>query len=386
MRDFSFHTCAKLVMADGAVASLAQHCRQFKARTLLLVTDPGLVKLGLVQAALTPLQQAGLHVTCFSDVQADPSETNVLAAVAAAKAAGAELVIGFGGGSAMDVAKLTALLAHPQCNHSLDAIYGVDKVLAPRLPLIQVPTTAGTGSEVTPIAIITTGAHTKAGVVSEQLLPDLALLDPQLTLGLPAAITAATGIDAMVHAIEAYTSAHKKNPVSDMLAREALRLLSGNLLSAVRDGTNVQARKAMLLGATLAGQAFANAPVAAVHALAYPLGGQFGIAHGVSNALLLIEVLRFNASHAANLYAELAPVVVTEPLADSDAERCEQFFSALEQLIEHSGVPRRLRELEIPETALPALAQDAMNQTRLLVNNPRPVSETDALAIYQRIY
>ncbi|AFV00385.1 iron-containing alcohol dehydrogenase [Simiduia agarivorans] len=386
MQDFSFHTCANLIMADGAVATLAEHCRQQGAQKILLVTDPGLVRLGLVDAALAPLQKAGITVDCFSEVQADPSEANVLAAVCAATTLGAELIIGFGGGSAMDVAKLAALLAHPQCTQSLDAIYGVDKITAPRLPLFQVPTTAGTGSEVTPIAIITTGAHTKAGVVSQRLLPDLALLDPQLTLGLPPAITAATGIDAMVHAIEAYTSAHKKNPLSDMLAREALRLLGGNLLTAVRDGNNLVARKAMLLGANLAGQAFANAPVAAVHALAYPLGGQFSIAHGVSNALLLTAVLRFNASHAAAHYAELAPLIVNEPLADNDAARCEQFCTALETLIADSSVPVRLRDVGIPQDALPALARDAMQQTRLLVNNPRPVSEADALAIYQQIY
>lgn len=386
MQDFGFHTCANLIMAEGAVATLAQHCREKGAGKVLLVTDPGLVQLGLVDAALAPLQQAGLQVDCFSQVQADPSEANVLGAVAAAKALGAELVIGFGGGSAMDVAKLAALLAHPECVQSLDAIYGIDQIIGPRLPLFQVPTTAGTGSEVTPIAIITTGAHTKAGVVSQRLLPDLALLDPQLTLGLPPAITAATGIDAMVHAIEAYTSAHKKNPVSDMFAREALRLLGGNLLAAAQEGSNRAARKAMLLGANLAGQAFANAPVAAVHALAYPLGGQFGIAHGVSNALLLTAVLRFNASHAAGLYAELAPLIVNEPLADNDAARCEQFYTALEKLIADSGVPLRLRDVGIPQNALPALARDAMQQTRLLVNNPRPVSEDDALAIYQQIY
>ena len=176
----------------------------------------------------------------------------------------------------------------------------------PKKPLIQVPTTAGTGSEVTPISIVTTGATTKMGVVSPLLLPDLALLDAELTLGLPPAVTAATGIDAMVHAIEAYTSKIKKNPLSDLLAREALRLLAANLDQAVHNGHNREARQAMLLGACLAGQAFANAPVAAVHALAYPLGSHFHLPHGLCNALMLPPVLAFNMATSSICLAGMA--------------------------------------------------------------------------------
>ncbi|MBU2321750.1 MAG: iron-containing alcohol dehydrogenase, partial [Gammaproteobacteria bacterium] len=256
-----------------------------------------------------------------------------------------------------------------------------------RLPLIQVPTTAGTGSEVTQIAIITTGETTKMGVVSPLLLPDLALLDADLTLALPPAVTAATGIDAMVHAIEAYTSALKKNPLSDLLAREALRLLAANLDEAVHNGGNREARQAMLLGACLAGQAFANAPVAAVHALAYPLGGHFHIPHGLSNALVLPHVLGFNASVAAPLYAELAPLVLGDSLrAGSELERTEQFLQALADFSVRSGLPTRLRDAGVSEAMLPTLAADAMLQQRLLVNNPRTINEQQALAIYQAAY
>ncbi len=247
------------------------------------------------------------------------------------------------------------------------------------------PTTAGTGSEVTPIAIVTTGETTKMGVVSPHLLPDLAVLDADLTLGLPPAVTAATGIDAMVHAIEAYTSKLKKNPLSDLLAREALRLLALNLDEAVHNGGNREARQAMLLGACLAGQAFANAPVAAVHALAYPLGGHFHIPHGLSNALVLPEVVRFNAPNAAPLYAELAPLLLGERLR-SDADRTEQFIAELADLSPRSGLPSRLRDAGVPEASLPHLAADAMLQQRLLVNNPREVSESDALAIYRAAF
>ena len=295
------------------------------------------------------------------------------------------MVIGFGGGSSMDVAKLVALLADPRGEQRLEQLYGVGLAKGPRLPLIQVPTTAGTGSEVTPVAIITTGETTKAGVVSPLLLPDLAVLDAELTLGLPAAVTAATGIDAMVHAIEAYTSAHKKNPYSDMLAREALRLLAGNLSEAVHNGSNTAAREACLLGAMMAGQAFANAPVAAVHALAYPLGGHFHIPHGLSNSLVLPEVLRFNAPQAAALYAELAPLL-SDQAFDGAEQGAQVLIHALESLIADVGLPVRLRDAGVTEASLETLAADAMLQQRLLINNPRDVSESDALAIYRAVF
>ncbi|MFZ2289489.1 MAG: iron-containing alcohol dehydrogenase, partial [Halopseudomonas yangmingensis] len=290
MTPFLFATTAQSLCEAGSAVRLGALCRERGARRVLIVTDPGITRLGMLDAVLPGFAEAGVAVEVFDQVVADPPEAVVLAAVAQARVLQADLLVGFGGGSSMDVAKLVALLAHPQCNQQLADIYGVGNAKGQRLPLIQVPTTAGTGSEVTQISIITTGETTKTGVVSPLLLPDLALLDADLTLGLPPAVTAATGIDAMVHAIEAYTSKLRKNPLSDMLAREALRLLAANLDEAVHNGSNREARQAMLLGALLAGQAFANAPVAAVHALAYPLGGHFHIPHGLSNALVLPAV------------------------------------------------------------------------------------------------
>jgi len=250
-----------------------------------------------------------------------------------------------------------------------------------------VPTTAGTGSEVTRIAILTTGEHTKAGIVNSALLADHVLLDATLTLGLPQAVTAATGIDAMVHAIEAYTSALKKNPLSDLLAREALRLLGAHLQRAVEQGSDLAAREQMLMGAMLAGMAFENAPVAAVHALAYPLGGVYHLPHGLSNALVLPHVLRFNRPAAEPLYAELADVLLPasggHDLGRNDATRCDALLAYADGLCARTGLPARLRECDIPADALPELARQAMGQQRLLQNNPRPVTEADALAIYQ---
>ncbi|HCA25990.1 MAG TPA: alcohol dehydrogenase, partial [Pseudomonas sp.] len=371
MNPFSFATTAQILCESGSAAQLGELCKLRDAHRVLIVTDPGITKIGLLNDVLPTLAKAQVAAEVFDKVEADPPESVVLAAVEQAKSMQAELIIGFGGGSSMDVAKLVALLAHPNCAQTLQDIYGVGNARGQRLPLIQVPTTAGTGSEVTQIAIITTGATTKMGVVSPILLPDLALLDADLTLGLPSHVTAATGIDAMVHAIEAYTSKIKKNPLSDMLAREALRLLAVNLDAVVQDGQNREARQAMLLGALLAGQAFANAPVAAVHALAYPLGGHYHIPHGLSNALVLPTVIEFNAPAAAPLYAELAPLIVGRALVPGDAESLtEQLVRALGDLSPRCGLPSRLRDAGVPKDALEMLAKDAMLQQRLLVNNP----------------
>jgi len=385
MQPFSFATTAQILCESGSAARLGELCRERGAQRVLIVTDPGITRLNMLDGVLPGFVAAGVAVEVFDQVLADPPESIVLEASDQARRMAAQLVIGFGGGSSMDVAKLVALLAHPLATQGLKDVFGVGNARGPRLPLIQVPTTAGTGSEVTPIAIVTTGETTKMGVVSPHLLPDLAVLDADLTLGLPPAVTAATGIDAMVHAIEAYTSKLKKNPLSDLLAREALRLLALNLDEAVHNGRNREARQAMLLGACLAGQAFANAPVAAVHALAYPLGGHFHIPHGLSNALVLPEVIRFNAPNASPLYAELAPLLLGERLRN-DADRTEQFIAELADLSPRSGLPSRLRDAGVPQDSLPRLAADAMLQQRLLVNNPREVSESDALAIYRAAF
>lgn len=385
MQPFSFATTAQILCESGSATRLGELCRERGAQRVLIVTDPGITRLNMLDGVLPGFAAAGVAVEVFDQVLADPPEGIVLEAADQARRMAAQLVVGFGGGSSMDVAKLVALLAHPLATQGLKDVFGVGNARGPRLPLIQVPTTAGTGSEVTPIAIVTTGETTKMGVVSPHLLPDLAVLDADLTLGLPPAVTAATGIDAMVHAIEAYTSKLKKNPLSDLLAREALRLLALNLDEAVHNGRNREARQAMLLGACLAGQAFANAPVAAVHALAYPLGGHFHIPHGLSNALVLPEVIRFNAPNAGQLYAELAPLLLGERLR-SDADRTEQFIAELAELSPRSGLPSRLRDAGVPQDSLSRLAADAMLQQRLLVNNPREVSEADALAIYRAAY
>ncbi|MHA3914990.1 iron-containing alcohol dehydrogenase [Halovulum sp. GXIMD14793] len=381
MREFSFNTTPGIRFGVGLARDLSGECAARLGPRILFITDPGLRKLGLADAAMASLQGLA-EVTVFDGVEADPSRITLEAAIDAGRAVSVTGVIGFGGGSPMDVAKLAALVLGS--NEDLDGAWGVGMASGPRLPLVLVPTTAGTGSEVTPVSIITVEDDEKRGVVSPVILPDLAILDPDLTLGLPPEVTAATGVDAMVHAIEAYTSRSANlNPISQMLAVEALRLLGANIERAVSDGHDVEARGAMLMGSMLAGQAFANAPVAAVHALAYPLGGRFHIPHGLSNALVLAEVMRFNAPEAMTDYANLAPHVFPNLPQGGAQDTCMAFIEELSALTARLGLPPRLRDVGIEETALAGMAADAMKQTRLLVNNPRDVTEADALAIYR---
>ncbi len=384
MTSFSFTTTKTLINAPGSLQELGAHLNKLGVKRPLIVTDQGIVSAGLLEQIKSALSSSDLVVETYSDVVADPAESIVLSALAQAQNHKADGIIGFGGGSSMDTAKVIALLA---CSgESLDQIYGVEQAKGPRLPLVLIPTTAGTGSEVTAVAIITTGETTKTGVVSPLLLPDIALLDAELTLGLPPHVTAATGIDAMVHAIEAFTSIHKKNPYSDMLAREALKLMLSNIEPAVSNGQNLEARQNMLFGAALAGQAFANAPVAAVHALAYPLGGHFHIPHGLSNSLVLPHVMRFNAPKAAHWYGELYDLLAPENNCGSDYDKANHLIDRLEALIGTLGLPSRLRDAGVTEASLKTLASDAMLQQRLLINNPRHVSEEDALAIYRAAF
>ncbi len=387
MQAFTFATSQNIICETGAASRLAGLCQQQDVQSVMIITDPGIQQLGLHLPTLEGLNQAGMYVELFTDVQADPPESVVLAAVDIARQTGVDAIIGFGGGSSLDVAKIVALLAHPQCMQQLADIYGVNNARGQRLPLYQVPTTAGTGSEVTLVAIVSTGETTKMGAVTPLFLPDFAILDADLTMGLPPQVTAATGVDAMVHAIEAYTSKLKKNPMSDLMAREALRLMSGSIQTAVHKGSDKTARENMLLGAMLAGQAFANSPVAAVHALAYPLGGHFHIPHGLSNSLVLPHVMRFNISETAGLYAELAPIIFPdEEISGGVLEVSTRLIEKIEELIRDLDLPVRLRDMDIAEDFLPKLAEDAMLQTRLLVNNRREVTYQDALEIYTAAY
>jgi alcohol dehydrogenase class IV len=383
---FIFSTTKSIINAPNSTDELGRYCKSLNIKKALLVTDPGIVQLGLHQKIIDSLKAYKIDFVMFDHVEVDPPIDVIDQAILFAQNNAIDGVIGLGGGSSLDTAKLIAALVNSE--QTLKEVFGVDKLLNSRLPLIQIPTTAGTGSEVTPISIVTTGEAMKMGIVSSVLLPDIALLDATLTLKLPPHITAATGIDAMVHAIEAYTSLIKKNIYSDMLAIEALKLMSKYIQAAVHTGDDLEARSNMMLGATLAGQAFANAPVAAVHALAYPLGGHYHIPHGLSNSLVLPHVMRFNIPAAAKLYAELADIIIPEKCAllNNAEEKAEEFVKYLEYLIDDLGLPTSLESVEVDKNSLAMLAKDALKQERLLINNPKSMNEQDILAIYQAAY
>ena len=384
LNSFQFNTTPGLRFGSGQAKEACKEISNKLGKRNLFITDKGLVSLGLIDPTINELRKMSL-VEIFDNVEADPSQKTLIKAIDIGKKIKATGVIGFGGGSSMDVAKLAALIIGS--NENLEEAWGVGNAKGPRLPLVLIPTTAGTGSEVTPVSIITVGEEEKKGVSSGLILPDLAVLDPNLTLGLPPGTTAATGIDAMVHAIEGYTSSNKNNNlISKMLAIEALKLLGSSIETAVFDGSNIEARGNMLIGAMLAGKTFANSPVAAVHALAYPIGGTFHISHGLSNSLVLPYVLRFNSANlkASKDYAELAPYVFPELDINQGSQAvCSEFINNLESLSKKLGLPQRLREVDIPKDSCKKMAKDAMKQSRLLVNNPREVTEKDALNIYQ---
>ena len=373
----SFQTVSDIRIEPGGAAKLEQYVAGLCAnKRIAIVTDKGIRALGLMDAGIAALEEAGYTLMIFDDVVADPPEEIVLKGAEAVKAFDAGLVIGFGGGSPMDTAKVIAHLAG--CDQPLESMYGVGLAKGPTLPLLLIPTTSGTGSEVTNVAILTTGKTAKKGVVADSLYADRVLLDADLTLGLPKSITAATGIDAMVHAIEAYTSIRLKNPLSDTLALSALRKLRGAIIDACDDGSNVDARNDMLIGAMLAGQAFSNAPCAAVHALAYPLGGFFHVPHGLSNALVLTEVMKYNLPKADHWYGEIARDL---GVGRSGADLIDEML----RIKAATDVPTTLTEVGISANAIPMMAEDAMTKDRLLMNNAREMTFDATVKIYETI-
>tara|TARA_B100000780_G_scaffold272456_1_gene234721 strand:- start:43 stop:1215 length:1173 start_codon:yes stop_codon:yes gene_type:complete len=385
---FAFRNTKNLIFELGSASfngSLGKiFVSELNCTKILLVTDKGVRNAGLIDGAVENLKAHNVEVAIFDQVEADPPESIIQQATTFAEKHNVDGILGFGGGSSMDVAKVVAFL-RGNTTQNLSDLYGVEMCRGTRLPLVQVPTTAGTGSEVTPISIVTTGTNTKMGIVSHQLYPDVAVLDGNLTLSVPKHVTAATGIDAMVHAIEARTSKFRKNPMSDVLAHEALRLLSNNLRTVCDDGNNSQARADMLLGSCLAGMAFGNAPVAAVHALAYPLGSHFKVPHGLSNSLVLPYVLQFNANgsdDAAKEYSEMAKICFPSTCNNVQEAETLTLAEGFALLAKELEIPTTLREVGVTENDLDMLATEALKQERLLPNNPVEVTFDDARKIY----
>ena len=381
---FSFTGAGRIVFGNGAFEQLAEEIKTLGGKRPLVVLDRGLSLAGMKQRVSAYFKKAGMKIVIFDKVEGEPplELADEGAKVAAAKKC--DLIIGIGGGSAMDVAKAVAVLT---ANEGAAVEYlGLNNIPGPGLPTIMIPTTAGTGSEVTFTSVfIRKDLQKKEGMNSPYLYPRLALLDPELTLTIPPQVTATTGIDALCHAIESYTSI-AASPMSEMVSLEAIDLISSNLRACVHNGADLDAREAMLLGSLYAGLGLANAGVTAVHSLSYPLGGIFGIPHGLANTLLLPAVMNFNLPGALEKFAVIAEVmgVPTEGLTLNEA--AGRAVGAVEDLIDDCGIYDSLETLGIMETDFPKLVDVAMTVARPLANNPRKITAQDALEIYNDAY
>ncbi len=381
MNSFTFETVSRISVGAGLCTHIDERLGALgDMRRVGIITDQGIIKAGLLNGLLDALSAAQKEVWVYDQVTADPPSRMVKSAAQEMSAFAPDCIIGIGGGSTMDTAKIVAVLCAG--NQPLGALYGFDQVTESRLPLVLIPTTAGTGSEVTPISVLTRDNGEKVGIISSKLYADLALVDPELTLSLPQHITAATGVDAMVHAIESMTSARLKNPMSDSLALIALQRLHGAIERACLHGDDIEARTQMLLGALQAGQAFANAPVGAIHGLAYPIGGQFHVSHGLSNALVMPHVMRFNVQKAAPVYAQIHDALGLKG-AGNDAAKAEVLIDELERICVAIGIERHLAQVGIAHTDLAAMADEAITIERLLVNNPVVMTRDDIYRLYE---
>ncbi|MCS7270995.1 MAG: iron-containing alcohol dehydrogenase [Gemmataceae bacterium] len=405
MRSWTFASAGTLFFGRGVVRQrLAEACARLRARRLLVVTDQGVVRAGLGEAVRVAAATAQLELAFFDQVTPEPPVEVVRNCVAAAREWQPDAVIGLGGGSALDTAKLTALLL----THGGDPLdyTGEGRVPGPIRPVLAIPTTAGTGSEVSAAAVFTdTARQIKVSCLSPYLRPAVALVDPLLTVTCPAKVTADAGIDALTHAIEAYCAVANeafplpegevsvyqgKNPMADLFAAEAIRLIGRHLQMAVQDGSNLAAREGMALAATLAGLAFSNSGVALVHAMEYPLGGAVHVSHGAGNGLLLPYVMRYNLPVRRREIAQIGAWLTDTPLseqADEPSAVAERAIAAIERLRSTIGIPARLRDIGVTPEMLPEFASKAFAITRLLRVNPRrPTTPDEILTIYQAAY
>ncbi len=378
-----FRTTERIVLGAGAVNSIASEIQALGGTKPLIITDPGLVATGIIDRITNLLNAASIPYTCFDKVEADPRFELVDEVVQLAQAEKIDCILGIGGGSSLDIAKMVSVMStNPG---KVDDYFGIDLVQEAGLKTILIPTTAGTGSEVTPIVILSDHHEKlKKGVVSAHLFPDCALLDPELTVGLPPAVTAATGMDALIHAMEAFTSINA-NSITDMLAIQAMDLIYNNIRTAYANGNDLDARLKMLEGSMLAGMAFANAGVTAVHAFAYPIGAEFHIPHGIANTIMLTPVMEFNLIGNLEKFAQIALIFGEGDDAMSQRKLAQQGVAAVRELAADLNVPQRLSDYNVTAQDIPILAQGVMKVTRLLANNPRKLRLEDAEAIYRQV-
>ncbi|OQC28240.1 MAG: 1,3-propanediol dehydrogenase [Deltaproteobacteria bacterium ADurb.Bin072] len=376
-----FSTTPRIIMGPGSVKTIGAEVKTLGISRVLIVTDKGVIAAGLMKPIEESLKASKVKYAVFDKVEPDPRYEIVADCVETARQSKAQMLIGLGGGSPMDITKVSAVMLTNK--GPIGSYFGIGLIPKPGLPTILIPTTAGTGSEVTPIAILSDeGEKLKKGIVSPYLYPAMGVLDPELTTGLPPHVTAATGMDALIHAIEAYTSINAST-ITDMYCIKAIELISKNLRTAFAKGDNIEARTAMMEAALLAGIGFANAGVTAVHAFAYPIGAEFHIPHGVANTLMLPHVIRFNVLGNLEKFAQLAkpfglPVEGLDNLAIVD-----RVIATIDRLADDIRVPRHLADFGVKEKDIPMLAEGVMKVTRLLANNPRTLTLDDAKRIYK---
>jgi len=376
-----FSTTPRIIMGPGSVKTIGAEVKTLGISRVLIVTDKGVIAAGLMKPIEESLKASKVKYAVFDKVEPDPRYEIVADCVETARQSKAQMLIGLGGGSPMDITKVSAVMLTNK--GPIGSYFGIGLIPKPGLPTILIPTTAGTGSEVTPIAILSDeGEKLKKGIVSPYLYPAMGVLDPELTTGLPPHVTAATGMDALIHAIEAYTSINAST-ITDMYCIKAIELISKSLRTAFAKGDNIEARTAMMEAALLAGIGFANAGVTAVHAFAYPIGAEFHIPHGVANTLMLPHVIRFNVLGNLEKFAQLAkpfglPVEGLDNLAIVD-----RVIATIDRLADDIRVPRHLADFGVKEKDIPMLAEGVMKVTRLLANNPRTLTLDDAKRIYK---
>lgn len=367
----------------GSVKEIGQHISAFGASKALVVTDPGVAETGLPDNVRQLVEESGVKTGLLSDVIAEPPIGQVDELYERVKDEGYQVLVGIGGGSSLDMTKLLA--ARMTNDWSVSEFLGIEKVKKPALPMVLIPTTAGTGSEVTPNAIVTLpDQELKVGIVSKHFLPDLVILDPELTLGLPPKLTAATGMDAFIHSLESFIST-KANPLSDAFALRSMRLIGRNIRKAFTHGDDLDARHAMLMGSTLGGMALTAAGTAAVHALAYPLGGKFGVPHGVANAMLLVPVMEYNFDAIKPSLAEVADAMGIDTEGRTIDSRAKAVMEELRALVKDLEIPTNMGAFGVTEGDLDFLAQSASKVTRLLGNNPKEMSVEDIREVYSKL-
>ena len=371
----------KIVFGTGCIETFTEDYKKLGLQRLMVLTAPPI--LPLIEEPLANLKAAGVSIEIFQDILAEPTVNDFKKILEVARQFKADSVVGIGGGSVLDVTKLVA--AFINSDQQVEDCFGTGFIKAKGLWFACLPTTAGTGSEVSPNAILLDERdHLKKGIVSPYLIADAAYVDPKLTWTVPSKVTADTGMDALTHCIEAYTNKFA-HPSVDIYALQGIRLIAANLEKAVKDGKDVEAREALAFGSLYGGLCLGPVNTAAVHALSYPLGGEFHIPHGLSNAILLPSVMKFNMPANVKRHAEVAIALGCEP-GKNDEETAQRGVDFIYHLAAAVGIPDKLTALGIPQTSVPGMAKAAMQVQRLLKNNPREVTEQDALDIYNSLY